>query len=294
MRLRTGATAILYLSTSCPRAYEVHVTSTGPPAVRREQLRQPRLAEVVAAVLRERIVNGELGDGDMLPKQDELIAEYRISRPTLREALRILEGEGLLIVRRGSVGGSVVRMPTADASAYTFGLLLQSRRATISDLATAIKHIEPITASLCAARADRASEVLPALRANVADTEAATSDGPQFTALARQFHELLVSCCGNETLIVAFGALESLWSEQERQWAVRAASEGLYPEERYRRDVLSAHVALVDAIERGDAEAAGRLDAGHLQHSQHYTLEGSQSQVVRATSLRDGLRELTP
>lgn len=265
---------------------------TGPSAERREQLRQPRLAEVVAGVLRERIINGELGDGDLLPKQDELIEEYRISRPTLREALRILEGEGLLTVRRGSVGGSVVRMPNGDASAYTFGILLQSRRATISDLATAIKHIEPIAASLCAARADRDSEVVAALRANLLETEAASGDGPAFTALARRFHELLVSCCGNETLIVAFGALESLWSEQERQWAVRAASKGLYPEERYRRDVLAAHVAVVAAIEEGDAETAGRLDGVHLQHSQRYTLEASQDEVVRATSLRDGLRDL--
>jgi GntR family transcriptional repressor for pyruvate dehydrogenase complex len=272
---------------------EVHVTISGSPAGRREQLRQPRLAEVVAGVLRERIVNGELGDGDLLPKQDELMEEYRISRPTLREALRILEGEGLLIVRRGSVGGSEVRMPTSDASAYAFGLLLQSRRTTFEDLATAIKNIEPVTASFCAARPDRATAVVPALRANLEDTEAATSDGPQFTALARQFHELLVSRCGNQTLLVAVGALESLWSEQERQWAVQAESDGSYPGERYRRDVLSAHVALVDAIERGDTEAAGRLDASHLRHSQRYALEGSEGQVVRATALRNGLRDLT-
>ncbi len=271
----------------------VHVEITRPSAERRGQLRQPRLAEVVAGVLRERIVDGALGDGDLLPKQDELIEEFRISRPTLREALRVLENEGLLTVRRGSVGGSVIQVPTADASAYTFGLVLQSRRATISDLASAIKHIEPISASLCATRPDRVREVVPVLRTNLRQTEAATSDGPQFTALARQFHELLVSCCGNETLILTVGALESLWSEQERQWAVRAASEGSYPEERYRRDVLTAHVALVAAIEAGDAEAAGHLDASHLQHSQRYTLKDSENQVVRATSLRDGLRTMT-
>jgi DNA-binding FadR family transcriptional regulator len=247
---------------------------------------------VVAGILRERIVDGQLGDGDLLPKQDELIGEFRISRPTLREALRLLENEGLLTVRRGSVGGSVVRVPTADASAYNFGLVLQSRRATITDLATAIKHIEPISASLCAARPDRAREVVPALQANLKETEAATSDGQQFTALARQFHELLVSCCGNETLILTVGALERLWSEQERQWAARASSEGSYPGERYRREVLSAHVALLAAIEAGNAEAAGHLDTGHLQHSQRYTLEGSEDTVVRATSLRDGLRDL--
>ena len=81
------------------------MTISGPPAGRRDQLRQPRLAEVVAGVLRERIVNGELGDGDLLPKQDELIEEYRISRPTLREALRILEGEGLLSSGAAALAG---------------------------------------------------------------------------------------------------------------------------------------------------------------------------------------------
>ena len=198
-------------------------------AGRREQLRPPRVAEVVAGVLRERIVGGDLADGDLLPTQDELIAQYRVSRPALREALRILEDEGLLTVRRGKVGGSVIRRPTAGASAYSFGLLLQSRRATIGDLATAIKLIEPVAASLCATRPDRAREVVPALRANLAETEAAVADGPRFTALARQFHELLVSRCGNETLILALGALENLWSEQERQWAVRRRLRGRLP-----------------------------------------------------------------
>ena len=255
------------------------------------QLRQPRVAEVVAGVLRERIVSGDLGDGDLLPKQDELIEEFGISRPTLREALRVLETEGLITVRRGSQGGSVIRVPTADASAYTFGLVLQSRRATISDLAVAITHIEPIAASLCAGRPDRATDVVPALRANLDATEDVISDGPEFTALARQFHELVVSSCGNETLILTVGALEHLWSEQERQWAERAASQGSYPQERYRRDVLAAHVALVAVIEAGDAQAAGHLDASHLRRSQRYTLEGSADQVIRATDLRDGLRQ---
>ena len=92
-----------------------------PLAPRRAQLRQPRLADMVASVLRERIVNGELADGDLLPKQDELLEEFRISRPSLREALRILESEGLLTVRRGNVGGSVVEAPNAESSAYRTG-----------------------------------------------------------------------------------------------------------------------------------------------------------------------------
>ena len=108
---------------------------TAQAAPRRGQLRQPRLADMVASVLRERIVDGKLANGDLLPKQDELLEEFRISRPSLREALRILESEGLLTVRRGNVGGSVVEAPTADTSAYMFGLVLQSRRGTVADLA---------------------------------------------------------------------------------------------------------------------------------------------------------------
>ena len=262
------------------------------PSPRRSQLKPPRLAEVVASVLRNRIIDGELADGDLLPKQDELLEEFRISRPSLREALRILEGEGLLTVRRGNVGGSVVGVPTAETSAYTFGLVLQSRRGSVSDLAEAIKHIEPITASLCARRADREENVLPQLNENVASTRDAISDGPAFTRLSRKFHEELVAACGNATMILTVGALESLWSEQERQWAQKAQSQGKYPDERYRRDVLAAHQALVSAIAAGKADRANRLARVHLEHSQHYALDGSGSAVVQATSLLNGMRQL--
>ena len=255
---------------------------------RRSQLRQPRLADMVASVLRERIVDGQLGDGDLLPKQDELLEEFRISRPSLREALRILESEGLLTVRRGNVGGSVIEAPNAESSAYMFGLVLQSRRGTAGDLAEAIQHIEPITASLCAARDDRETTVLPQLRANIAESEAAIGDGPQFTVLARRFHEEMVAACGNQTMILTVGALESLWSEQERQWAQRADSKGTYPEERYRREVLAAHKALLTGIAAGQVERVTKLAKRHLQESQHYALAEGSERVVRATSLRSG------
>ena len=90
-------------------------------------LRQPRLAEMVADGLRERILSGELGDGDMLPKQDDLLAEFRVSPPSIREALRILETEGLITVQRGNVGGAIVHRPKPATAAYMLGLVMQSR-----------------------------------------------------------------------------------------------------------------------------------------------------------------------
>jgi DNA-binding FadR family transcriptional regulator len=270
----------------------VNQPDTAKAAPRRGQLRQPRLADMVASVLRERIVDGKLGNGDLLPKQDELLEEFRISRPSLREALRILESEGLLTVRRGNVGGSVVEAPNADTSAYMFGLVLQSRRGTVADLAEAIQQIEPITASLCASREDREEAVVPQLRANIAETEAAIGNGPQFTVLSRRFHEEMVAACGNQTMILMVGALESLWSEQERQWAQRVDSQGQYPVERYRRDVINAHKALLSGIAAGQAERVAKLAKRHLQESQHYALAEGREQVVRATSLRAGFNHL--
>jgi GntR family transcriptional repressor for pyruvate dehydrogenase complex len=253
-------------------------------------MKPPRMAEVVAGILRERIIDGKLADGDLLPKQDELLEEFRISRPSMREALRILEDEGLLTVRRGNQGGSVIAVPTAETSAYTFGLVLQSRRSSIADLAAAIRHIEPITAALCASREDREEEVVPVLRASLEESAEAIGDGERFTRLARDFHERLVGCCGNQTLIVTVGALETLWSEQERQWAQQATSAGTYPSETYRKAVQAAHTALVSAVKKGQAEKASRLAGQHLEHSQRYSLEGSEDVVVRATSLRNGLQ----
>ena len=69
-----------------------------------------RLAEQVADELRRRILSGELADGSVLPTEDELLVEFPISKPSLREAIRILDAEGLLSVRRGKLGGSVVHL----------------------------------------------------------------------------------------------------------------------------------------------------------------------------------------
>src|ERR1700755_1275124 len=84
----------------------------------RIQLHQPRLAEMVAALLRERILSGALRDGDPLPRQEDLLKEFGISKPSLREALRILEAEGLITVRRGNRGGALVHVPEAGHAAH--------------------------------------------------------------------------------------------------------------------------------------------------------------------------------
>ena len=79
-------------------------------------VRGERRAEIVADELRRQIIDGELSDGDLLPRQEILVEQFNVSLVSLREALRILETEGLVSVRRGNRGGAVVHAP-AKASA---------------------------------------------------------------------------------------------------------------------------------------------------------------------------------
>lgn len=264
---------------------------TEKPVDEPEQMQQPRLADVVAGVLRTRIVEGQLTDGSRLPKQDHLLREFRVSRPSLREALRILESEGLLVVQRGNVGGAVVRAPSASSAAYTLGLVLQSQHALIGDLAEAIRNVEPVAAAMCARRADRQVAVLPRLRAAQEATEQAIGDGVLFTYTSRQFHEAFVHACGNTTLIVMLGTLETMWSQQERQWAQRAQTKGSYPSAEAQGEVIAVHRALLRAIEAGKDEHAARLVQSHLQESQRYTLADAEGSVVHAAPAR-GLSHL--
>jgi DNA-binding transcriptional MocR family regulator len=94
---------------------------------------QMRMAELVAAALRDRILAGGIGDGSTLPKQDELVAEFGVSYPSVREALRILETEGFITVRRGNRGGATVHAPDIGTAGYALGLTLQAMQVGVPE-----------------------------------------------------------------------------------------------------------------------------------------------------------------
>jgi DNA-binding GntR family transcriptional regulator len=96
-----------------------------------EQLRVPKASEIVAVELRRRIVRGELKKGESLPPEPELMRQFHVSRPTLREAFRILESERFITVRRGARGGARIHLPDPTMAAQYAGLLLRVRGATL-------------------------------------------------------------------------------------------------------------------------------------------------------------------
>jgi GntR family transcriptional repressor for pyruvate dehydrogenase complex len=226
-------------------------------------MRQPRLAELVAGSLRERIVHGELADGDVLPPLEQLAKEFGVGPPSAREALRILEHEGLITVRRGNVGGAVVRRPSAEDAAYMLGLVLQSEQTSVPDLAAALSLLESLCARLCALRADRNETVVPALR-EVHERADATIDNPAlFAEYTRKFHEALVAGCDNKTIMLVASSLVWLWTEQSDAWAYRVTVLDELPDLGVRDTGLKAHFEILKAIERGDASLAEHLVCEH-------------------------------
>jgi DNA-binding FadR family transcriptional regulator len=240
---------------------------------------------MVADQLRERILRGDLRDGDLLPKEEELREQYPVAKPSLREAMRILETEGLVTVRRGNVGGAVVHRPSPTNAAYTLGLVLASRGVDVSDVARALREVEPSCVGLCAARRDRRRAVVPILRRLHKEALGALDDLVAVTGLSRQFHETMVGLCGNETLIVVAGALERLWSSHETGWAHRKVDPGDISIDS-RRDALLMHERMIDLIDAGDEAGVRVLSAQHLSEVQSYPRSGDGRSRIDLAALR--------
>jgi GntR family transcriptional regulator, transcriptional repressor for pyruvate dehydrogenase complex len=251
-------------------------------ADRRGRVPQYRIAETVAAEIRGRIL---AADGSYrLPTQDQLVTEFGVSYPSIREALRILETEGLVTVRRGNVGGAEVHRPDESSAAYHLGLALQARRVTLGDLAGGLQVLEPLCAAECARRSDRDTELVPALLANVAASAELTGDGVAFTRAAREFHDLLVTFNPNATIRHVVGSLVALWSAQEQSWAEVVSSSGEYPSEPEAARAVRTHQRIADEIAAGRADEVERIARAHLAATQKVVLERFDGGIVTVSS----------
>jgi DNA-binding FadR family transcriptional regulator len=243
---------------------------------------------MVSGLLRQRIVAGVLSDAAELPTVERLADEFGVSAPSIREALRILENEGLVTVRRGRSGGAVVHRPKPENAAYLLGLVLESEGVKLNDLSDAFGEMLIVCGELCAQRADRKRAVVPRLRAAQRRTaEAIDADPSIFEPLSRAFHEGLVACCGNETLILVVSSLQALWSSQDVAWARRVAVDHESPDASLRQAGLQAHQEILDAIEVGDRALVGALLHRHVRDPAIYYHRRT-SKTVQAAHLLPG------
>ena len=221
----------------------------------------PKMANMVAADLREQIIAGVLKEGDPLPPEDQLMEHARVARTTVREALRILESEGLLVVRRGARGGARIRTPSVSNVARYIGLVLQCEGATLRDVYDARLMLEAPAAGLLA-RADDRGDIVAALREALADEEEVLDNPVELSRAYGRFHQLLVQLSGSQTFEVLTGVSNRIIQAQADRYM---SSRGSQPERRRATDAAHrAHERLVDLIAAGATQDAEELWRKHL------------------------------
>lgn len=244
----------------------------GRRAKRPEKREKP---QQIADELRQLIVAGELDEGDSLGNEPDLIERFGVSRPSLREALRILEAEGLISVVRGVLGGVVVHRPDQRQTARSAAVVLQARNVPLADVFEARTIIEPAAVRLIAASRGRKGAARR-LRELISDQEEAIDDPEAFGAANARFHEQLVGMAGNQTLLIVYEMLNEVVAR-----AVTAVSQadGADGSVATRRRGVRSQRRLADLIESGDAEAAEEHWRTHMAVVGRVML-GQQAQTV--------------
>jgi DNA-binding FadR family transcriptional regulator len=244
-------------------------------------VRVPKTAELVAAHVRRQIVRGELQEGDALLPENTLMEEFSISRPTLREAFRILESEGLITVRRGARGGARVHVPTGENAARYASLVLQHRGADLRDVLEARVIVEAPAAAMVASRRDRVR--CAAQLQKWLDDHPATLDDP---VSFHEFNRLLVALTGNETLMLVTTMLEAISDS-----ATASYTQQPHPDDdKLARKAATTRAALIALIAKGDADGAEDLWRRHLTEAGKVLIGGRRQAVVDILSSQAPIR----
>jgi DNA-binding FadR family transcriptional regulator len=227
------------------------------PSARAAAHRIPKMAQVIAAELRAKILNGEFKPGDSLLSEATLMEQYDVSRPTLREALRLLEAQNLISVRRGSHRGPVVSLPDASVTARAVAIQLQLREATLADVYQFRMIYEPSAARMAAENAT--PEGIKALRAIVEEEERRRGDYKAFADVSWRFHSVLAGLSKNATMAVVTESLRHI----SARYLANGMSVALDRDEQQARSV-KAHRKLVELIEKGAGAEAEQFWARHM------------------------------
>jgi GntR family transcriptional regulator, transcriptional repressor for pyruvate dehydrogenase complex len=230
--------------------------------------RTEKKAERLARRILDDVLAQGLSTGAPLSNEATMLAHYGVGRITLREALRILEVQGLLTIRPGPSGGPVV----AHADSRDFGrmssLFFRAAGVRLIDLMEARNLMEVTSARLAAQQRDadgmeRLRTVLKALE-SLQDEESNTA----FLATSREFHDAVNSMSGNPAMDLVSSSFVHMVLDRMTGFAYPAAR---------RAELTSQHIAIATAILRGNASAAERLMRDHMQAYADYAWRGGNS-----------------
>ena len=219
-------------------------------------VRVARASEEVVQQIKARILDGRLAPGDHLPSEKDLTEQFGLSRITIRDALRVLESEGLIEIRVGARGGAFVARPNADRVGESLTNLLRLQQITITELVEARLAVEPYVALLAAERAT--PEDIAAMGRAVADARTARESGDQrFMPHSVAFHIALAEAAKNQALLFTVNSIRAPF---------HAALARLLPADDMAERAITDHRQILAAIKAHDGARAQRLMHEHIAY----------------------------
>ena len=204
--------------------------------------------------LRERILSGNLPEGSPLPNERELGGSTGLSRGSVREALRMLEVEGLLTIKTGRNGGGTIRLPDTNRVSRTIDAYVRGQQISFDTVLEAREALEPAMAALAATH--HTPDDLIAIAEAAGQLVAAGDDNALFIAANDKWHWAVAQASQNRLLIAVVAALSDLLHKSNIESFVS---------EEVRRAVIDAHASVEKAIRSRDADAAQRRMARHVK-----------------------------
>ncbi len=235
----------------------------------------PKASALIAANLRRRIVTGELAAGQTLPSETSLMAEFGVSRPTLREAFRILEAEAIITVVRGPKGGAKVLEPDGSMAARYTGTLLQYQGTPLSDVYQARTEIEVSAVGMIASA--RGTKSVGPLEDLVRGGDVIVDDEGAFADYSLRFHLAVVEAAGSTTLAVLARMLFEI-IETHNALFIAAHPPGF--ERPANRNAQRAYRKLVKLLKADDGVAAQRHWRRHLEAVEGFMVGQSDAALV--------------
>ena len=224
-----------------------------------EVVRKNKVYEEVAQQI-ERLILKKLRPGDKLPSERELAEMLKVSRSSIRDAIRGLELRGLVEPRQGA--GTIVREIAAEPLASPFASALKRRKEMVSELLDFRKMLEPPLAARAAthASADEISEMEEILQRQ----DAKQSQGEPAVAEDAEFHYSVALASGNSVVLKVLDIIMDLLRDTRER--------SLQVEGRPQRS-LAGHRRILAAIKRHDAEAAKSAMRRHIEDVEEIVLE---------------------
>jgi DNA-binding FadR family transcriptional regulator len=212
-------------------------------------------AEHVAHRLLERIIDARLKPGASFATEAELLSQFNVSRPTLRESLRMLESQGVLAVKPGPGGGIIVGAPSIDLLAHGLSVFLRLHEVPFITVIKAREVIEPALAREAALHATE--DDLAALAQSISRMKALLADADQEAFIAENlvFHRIITQASGNKVLEAFWSTITVLEAGQLRDIRFSVGNQA---------HVAEAHERILAACRARDGDAAAAAMHQHV------------------------------